>query len=144
MSPEFYHAIYTVLAFALGWTCHIGWTMLVNYHDARKNHEIHRLQWENDQLKRQLAEAPAPLAEEAPSPAPIRMEPAPRKRRSPANASRQEPSPACGGRWPTIGRSDEGFKKVPSAIPQADLGRMQAQLAAYGRCRTVFAGGKHP
>lgn len=142
MSPELAHALYTVMVFALGWTCHIGWTMLVNWHDAKKNHEIRRLQWENDQLKRQLAEAPAPLDEEVPSPETIRTEPAPRKRRSSTNAARQEPSPARGGRWPTSGRPDEGFKKVPSAIPQADLGRMQAQLAAYGRCRTVFAGGK--
>ena len=131
MSPELAHALYTILAFALGWTCHIGWTMLVNWHDARKNHEIHRLQWENDQLKRQLAEAPAPLEDESPSPVPIRMEPAPRKRRSPVKAEIKPVQPR---------RIDATI--VPSAIPQADLGRMQAQLAAYGRCRTVFAGGK--
>jgi hypothetical protein len=142
MSAETAHVIYTICVLALGYTLHVGCRAFMDYHDAQKNHEIHRLQWENDQLKRQLAEAPAPLTEEAPSPAPIRTEPAPRKRRSPANASKQEPSPACGGRWPSAARSDEGFKKVPSAIPQADLGRMQAQLAAYGRCRTVFAGGK--
>lgn len=131
MSPELAHALYTVLAFAIGWTCHIGWTMLVNYHDAKKNHEIHRLQWENDQLKRQLAEAPAPLEDESPSPAPIRMEPAPRKRRSPIKAEIKPVQPR-----------QIDATKVPSAIPQADLGRMQAQLAAYGRFRTVFAGGK--
>lgn len=142
MSAETAHVIYTICVLALGFTIHVGCRAFMDYHDAKKNHEIHRLQWENDQLKRQLAEAPAPLEDEAPSPAPIRTEPAPRKRRSPVNAARQEPSPACGGRWPTNGRPDEGFKKVPSAIPQADLGRMQAQLAAYGRCRTVFAGGK--
>lgn len=132
MSAETAHVIYTICVLALGFTLHVGYRAFMDYHDARKNHEIHRLQWENDQLKRQLTEAPAPLTEEAPSPAPIRMDTAPRKRRSPAKAEIKPVQPR---------RIDA--TKVPSAIPQADLGRMQAQLAAYGRCRTVSAGGKH-
>lgn len=137
MSAEAAHALYTVLAFALGWTCHLAWTAFVNYHDARKNHEIHRLQWENDQLKRQLAEAPAPL-EEPPPPTtgsniipPAPKEVIVRKRRSPVKAEIKPVQPR-----------QMDTSKVPPVIPQADLGRMQAQLAAYGRCRTVFAGGK--
>ena len=131
MSAETAHVIYTICVLALGFTLHVGCRAFMDYHDAKKNHEIHRLQWENDQLKRQLSEAPAPLEDESPSPAPIRMEPAPRKRRSPVKAEIKPVQPH---------RIDA--TKVPSAIPQADLGRMQAQLAAYGRCRTVFAGGK--
>lgn len=133
MSAETAHVIYTICVLALGFTLHVGYRAFMDYHDAKKNHEIHRLQWENDQLKRQLAEAPAPLTEEAQSPAHICTEPAPRKRRSPIKAEIKHVQPR-----------QIDAAKVPSAIPQADLGRMQAQLAAYGRCRTVFAGGKQP
>lgn len=131
MSPEFYHAVYVVIVFALGWTCRIGWTMLVNYHDAKKNHEIHRLQWENAQLKRQLAEATAPLMEEAP--VPIAPEPASRRTRSPAKAEIKPVRPF---------KTDMG--KVAPAIPQADLGRMQAQLNATGAARLIYHGGSRP
>lgn len=130
MSAETAHTLYTILAFALGWTCHLGWRMLVDYHDARKNHEIHRLQWECDQLKHQLAEAPAPLEDADAAPEPIPMEPVTRHRRSPVKAENLPVQPL---------KMDTA--KVQRGIPQAELGRMQAQLSTVGRCRTIYAGG---
>lgn len=131
MSAETAHTLYTILAFALGWTCHLGWRMLVDYHDSKKNYEIRRLQWECDQLKHQLAEAPSPLADADSAPAPMPMEPVTRHRRSPAKPENLPVQPI---------KMDTS--KVLRGIPQADLGRMQAQLNTVGCCRTIYAGGK--
>lgn len=138
MSPEFYHAVYVVIVFALGWTCRMGWDMAVRYHDAKKDHEISRLKWENDQLKRRMSEAPAPLTEEAPVPPttgsniipPPPKEVVIRHPRSPVKAENKPVQPI---------KTDT--KKVPPAIPQSDLGRMNAQLKATGAARIIYNGG---
>lgn len=149
MSPEILNAIYTALAFGLGWTCHIGWKMLVAWHDSEKDRRIELQMREIARLRAQLdahggipgEEAPMPMTDAEPAPMPLEepaqpiapAAPAPRKRRSPAKAKITPLQPV---RFDTM--------KVPQGIGQADLGRMQAQLASFGRCRTVFTGGIKP
>lgn len=136
MSPETYHTIYVICALALGWTAHMAFRMAMDYHDAKKNHEIRRLQWENDQLRRRVrqdtGEAPMPMAETEPElqTANAKASPAPRQRRSPAKAENMPVQPF-----------KNGARKVPQGIPQADLGRMQAQLKATGAARIIYNGG---
>lgn len=139
MSPEFYHAIYTALAFALGWTCHIGWKMLVRWHDADKDRKISLYEREIFRLRAQLDVCGGEMAEAAPAPMPLEdtppsrvdanPQPAPRKRRSPVKA---QITPIQPFKFDTA--------KVPQGIGQADLGRMQAQLSAFGQCRAVRTG----
>lgn len=151
MSPETWHAIYTALAFAIGWTCHIGWKMLVSWHDEKKDRTIEAQRRKIIQLQARLdarngavdEEAPLPMAMEhdgesvPPSPPSVGsgiQPPAPkgiaaRHRRSPGKAKITPIQPF---------RIDTG--KVPQGIGQADLGRMQAQLAAFGACRAVRTG----
>jgi hypothetical protein len=149
LSPYTWSLIWGVLIFALGWMCHMGWQMLVRWHDADKDRKISLYEREIFRLRAQLdahggipgEEAPMPMTDadpvpmplDEPSPAAIPAAPAPRKRRSPVK-----------GQITPLEPSKADTKKVPPSIPQADLGRMQAQLNAYGRCRTVYAGGtKH-
>ena len=136
MSPEFWHAMYVACAAAIGWTAHIGWRMLVDYHDSKKDHEIRCLKFQVDQLKQLLnsrpenEEAPLPLADDqdqARHTAPAQ----PRRRRSPAKAV-----------ITTLQPRKVSTANVPRNIPQADLGRMQAQLNAFGAARTIYSGEK--
>ena len=140
MSPESYHAIYTALAFCLGWTCHIGWKMLVAWHDQKRDFQIERLTQENVSLRARLEasgvsadpdEAPLPLmdTEPAESATPeIRTAPV-RRRRCPVK-----------GKITPIQRPNIDTTKVSRDISQAEIGRMQAQLSAFGKCRAVFSG----
>ena len=140
MSPESYHAIYTALAFCLGWTCHIGWKMLVAWHDQKRDFQIERLTQENVSLRARLEasgvsadpdEAPLPLmdTEPAESATPeIRTAPV-RRRRCSVN-----------GKITPIQRPNIDTTKVSRDISQAEIGRMQAQLSAFGKCRAVFSG----
>lgn len=140
MSPYTWSLIWGVLIFALGWMCHMGWQMLVRWHDADKDRKISLYEREIFRLRAQLdarvgemaeaAPAPMPLEDMPPSRVDVKPQPAPRKRRSPAKAKITPLEP------PKVDTA-----KVPPAIPQADLGRMQAQLSAFGKCRGIYAGG---
>ena len=136
MSPEFWHAMYVACAVAIGWTAHIGWRMLVDYHDSKKDHEIRRLKWQVDKLQQMLGskaeneEAPLPLTDAIEDAAEQAAE-RPRRRRSPVKAVITPLQP-----------SKINTANVPRNIPQADLGRMQAQLNAFGAARTIYSGEK--
>ena len=140
LSPYTWSLIWGVLIFALGWTCHMGWQMLVRWHDADKDRKISLYEREIFRLRAQLdvrggemteaAPAPMPLEDTPPSRVDAKLQPAPRKRRSPVKAQITPLEPT---------KADTA--KVPPAIPQADLGRMQAQLSAFGKCRGIYAGG---
>lgn len=136
MSPEFWHAMYVACAVAIGWTAHIGWRMLVDYHDSKKDHEILRLKRQVDQLQQMLGskaeneEAPLPLTD-AVEDAVEQAAERPRRRRSPAKAVITPLQPR-----------KINTANVPRDIPQADLGRMQAQLNAFGAARTIYSGEK--
>ena len=139
-----YYVIHTLLAIGLGWLLHMLWGMLVALHDAKKDRQIEVQTREIMRLRAQLdarpgaaagaaPEAPLPLSDAAPAPmdsAPAPgPQPAPRKRRSPAIPVQAVSQPA---------RVDTA--KVSKNITQAEIGRMQAQLSAFGKCRAVFTG----
>lgn len=139
-----YYVIHTLLAIGLGWLLHMLWGMLVALHDAKKDRQIEVQTREIMRLRAQLdarpgaaagaaPEAPLPLSDAAPAPmdsAPVPgPQPAPRKRRSPAIPAQAVSQPA---------RVDTA--KVSKNITQAEIGRMQAQLNTFGRCRAVFTG----
>ena len=148
---QVYYVIHTLLAIGLGWLLHMLWGMLVALHDAKKDRQIEVQTREIMRLRAQLdarpgaaagavPEAPLPLSDTAPAPmdtAPAPMDsapapgpqPAPRKRRSPAIPAQAVSQPA---------RVDTA--KVSKNITQAEIGRMQAQLSAFGKCRAVFTG----
>lgn len=141
---QVYYVIHTLLAIGLGWLLHILWSMLVALHDDKKDRQIEVQTREIMRLRAQLdarpgaaagtaPEAPLPLSDVAPAPmdsvpAPG-PQPAPRKRRSPAIPAQAVSQPA---------RVDTA--KVSKNITQAEIGRMQAQLSAFGKCRAVFTG----
>lgn len=141
---QVYYVIHTLLAIGLGWLLHMLWGMLVALHDAKKDRQIEVQTREIMRLRAQLdarpgaatgaaPEAPLPLSDAAPAPmdsAPVPgPQPAPRKRRSPAIPAQAVSQPA---------RMDTA--KVSKNITQAEIGRMQAQLSAFGKCRAVFTG----
>lgn len=141
---QVYYVIHTLLAIGLGWLLHMLWGMLVALHDAKKDRQIEVQTREIMRLRAQLdarpgaaagtaPEAPLPLSDTAPAPmdsAPAPgPQPAPRKRRSPVIPAQAVSQPA---------RVDTA--KVSKNITQAEIGRMQAQLSAFGKCRAVFTG----
>ena len=140
MSPETYAMLHAALMFCLGWTCHIGWRMLVSWHDQKRDFQIERLTQENVSLRARLEssgvsadpdEAPLPLMDTEPAEsATPEIRPTPvRRRRCPVN-----------GKITPIQRPKIDTAKVSRDISQAEIGRMQAQLSAFGKCRAVLSG----
>ena len=128
MTPEIWHAIYTALAFALGWTCHIGWKMLVNYHDQKKDHTISVMEREIYRLRAQIDAITTHMrpAEETAEAQIAKAPEPPRARRSETPQRKQPIAP---------------IEVKQKSIPQSTLGRMQAQLSTFGQTRTIYAGG---
>lgn len=145
---QVYYVIHTLLAIGLGWLLHMLWGILVALHDAKKDRQIEVQTREIMRLRAQLdarpgaaagtaPEAPLPLSDAAPAPPTTGsniIPPAPkevivRKLRNPV---KDEIKPVQPFKMDTA--------KVPKNITQAEIGRMQAQLSAFGKCRAVFTG----
>lgn len=126
---EIWFVLYEILLVLIGFGVCLAAVLWLRHHDAQKNHKIFVLEWQKSQLEGRLAalesgsdQKPMP---EAP-PAPVKAEPAPRQRRSAQKAKSAAPAP---------------LPLVPQGIPQAELGRMQAQLKATGAARMIYRGG---
>jgi len=126
---EIWFVLYEILLVLIGFCVCLAAVLWLRHHDAQKNHKIFVLEWQKSQLEGRLAalesgsdQKPMP---EAPT-APVKAEPAPRQRRSAQKAKSAAPAP---------------LPLVPQGIPQAELGRMQAQLKATGAARMIYHGG---
>lgn len=136
---EIWFILYEILLVLIGFGVCLAAVLWLRHHDAEKNHKIFVLEWQKSQLEGRLAAledgGEKPVAPPVPGSAiqpPVR-ETAVRHPRSPVKAEMKPIQPF-----------KAGTGKVPSAIPQADLGRMQAQLNATGAARLIYRGGTRP
>lgn len=148
LSQQTWSIIWGALIFALGWLSHVGWKMLVAWHDEKKDRTIEVQQRKIIQLQARLEAKGGPMDEEAPLPLAMEEDETPAQPTSGSNIIPAKPkevivrhrrSPAKAKITP-IQPSKFDTAKVPQGIGQADLGRMQAQLSAFGQCRAVRTG----
>lgn len=136
---EIWFVLYEILLVLIGFGVCLAVVLWLRHHDAEKNHKIFVLEWQKSQLEGRLAAledgSEKPVAPPVPGSAiqtPVR-ETAVRRPRSPVKPEIKPIQPI-----------KAATAQFPSAIPQADLGRMQAQLNATGAARLIYRGGTRP
>lgn len=133
---EIWFVLYEILLVLIGFGVCLAVVLWLRHHDAEKNHKIFVLEWQKSQLEGRLAALEGKDAQPAPPTTGSNIIPPPPKEvvirhpRSPVKAENKPVQPL---------KTDT--KKVPPAIPQSDLGRMNAQLKATGAARIIYNGG---
>lgn len=137
---EIWFVLYEILLVLIGFGVCLAAVLWLRHHDAEKNHKIFVLEWQKSQLEGRLA---ALEGKEDTQPIPptsgsniVPAKPREIAIRHPRTAEKPEIKP--------IQPFKASTAQFPSAIPQADLGRMQAQLNATGAARLIYRGGNRP
>lgn len=136
---EIWFVLYEILLVLIGFGVCLAVVLWLRHHDAEKNHKIFVLEWQKSQLEGRLAALEGKDAQPAPPTSGSNIVPPKPKEvviRHPRTAIKAEIKP--------VQPFTPGATKLPPAIPQADLGRMQAQLNATGTARLIYRGGERP